>query len=90
MLLASPDPDVFLLFLNSFVPSLLFVCLQSAPAWVVLDMGATVIADAFGLWSAGDTVHDPRHMRLEAATAARTGPWSPVGSFVGAAGTASR
>ena len=31
----------------------------SPPVWLVYDAGAVVQADMFGLFSAGDGVHDP-------------------------------
>jgi hypothetical protein len=42
-----------------------------------------VTVDGFALFTAGDTVHDPLHMLLEAGQTA-TGPWRNASHFIGA------
>ena len=57
--------------------------------WIDLDVLVPFTASALGLWSAGDSVHDPRLISVHVAQSA-SGPWQPVRSFDVAAGTASR
>lgn len=40
---------------------------------LALDFGSVVTAKAFGVWAAGDGVHDPRTMQLETAENAEVG-----------------
>jgi len=48
-----------------------------------------VEADSFGVFAAGDSVHDPIAMSLQSA-AAPAGPWVPVIAMTGTAGLATR
>jgi len=57
--------------------------------WLVLDMGRLVTADAFGIYSAGDSVHDPQRMRLQVADTS-SGPWQPIAAFMGRPGVVGR
>ena len=45
--------------------------------WLILDWGASLTADALGLWASGDGVHDPATVDVAVADAA-DGPWEVV------------
>jgi hypothetical protein len=61
----------------------------STSQWLVLDFQREVTADAFGLFSSADGIHDPHGMLLQVAADA-AGPWKPAGTFSGAPGQAGR